>query len=163
LIEATEPITEAISIGGTLVKTAVALFIVALVLAFVFFISGLFFKTYLGNSLRNWLEKKILVHVPFYETIKNITTQITGIEKGKYAVVEVCLENQNSSVLGILTETLSDGRHFVYCPFSPLLNIGQMYLVTDDCVKITDISLKDFSDIIGKAGFESDKLYKKIH
>ena len=161
LIAATAPITNNISFGGTLVKTIIALVIVAIVLAFIFFISGVFLKTYLGNSFKNWLEKKILVHVPFFETFKNLTGQITGVDTGSYAVVEVKLNENNTVTLGLLTETLTDGRYVVYCPFSPLINIGQVHIVPKENLKRLDLSLKDFTDILSKMGFEADKIQKK--
>jgi uncharacterized membrane protein len=161
LITATAPITNKLSFGGTLVKSIIALVIVAIVLAFIFFISGVFLKTYLGSSFKNWLEKKILVHVPFFETFKNLTGQITGVIKDSYTVVEVKLNDNNAVILGIMTETLTDGRYVVYCPFSPLINIGQVHIVTKENLKRLDLSLKDFTDIITKMGFESDRIQKK--
>lgn len=162
LIDATAPITNNISFGGTLVKTAIALVIVAVVLALVFFISGVFLKTYLGSSFKNWLEKKILVHVPFFETFKNLAGQITGVNTSSYAVVEVKLNENNAVILGLITETLTDGRHLVYCPFSPLINLGQVHIVPEENLKRLDLSLKDFTDILTKMGFEADKIHKKI-
>ena len=162
MVKATAPITENISIGGTMLKTAIAIVIVILVLGLGFFVSGLLLKSYLGNRFKNWLEEKILSHIPFFETIRNITKQITGIEKNNYTVVEVNLNENNSSMLGVKTETLSDGRHVVYCPFSPLINIGQMHIVSEKNIKHVDLSLKDFADIITKLGFESNKIQKKI-
>jgi len=162
LIAATAPITNNISFGGTLVKTIIALLIVAIVLALIFFISGVLLKTYLGSSFKNWLEKKILVHVPFFETFKNLTGQITGVNKSSYVVVEVKLNENNAVLLGLMTETLTDGRHIVYCPFSPLINIGQVHIVPEENIKRLDLSLKDFADILTKIGFESDKIQKRI-
>lgn len=162
LIAATAPITNKLSFGGTLVKTIIALVIVAIVLAFIFFISGVLLKTYLGSSFENWLEKKILVHVPFFETFKNLTGQITGVNKSSYVVVEVKLNENNAVLLGLMTETLTDGRHIVYCPFSPLINIGQVHIVPEENIKRLDLSLKDFTDILTKMGFEADKIQKKI-
>ena len=161
LIAATAPITNNISFGGTLVKTIIALLIVAIVLALIFFISGVLLKTYLGSSFKNWLEKKILVHVPFFETFKNLTGQITGVNKSSYVVVEVKLNENNAVLLGLMTETLTDGRHIVYCPFSPLINIGQVHIVPEENIKRLDLSLKDFADILTKIGFESDKIQKR--
>lgn len=161
MVMATTPITDNISIGGTLLKTAIAIVIVILVLVVVFFVSGLLLKSYLGNRFKNWLEEKVLSHIPFFETIRNITKQITGVEKNNYTVVEVSLNENNSSMLGVKTETLSDGRHVVYCPFSPLINVGQMHIVSEANVKQVDLSLKEFTDVITKIGFESNKIYKK--
>jgi len=161
LADATSPITDNISFGGPLVKTVIASALVILVLAVVFFLSGLLLKSYLGRSFKNWLENMVLTHVPFYDTIKNITSQFTGLNKGKYVVVELSLDGNNSVILGLLTETLSDGRHLVYCPFAPLMNVGQIHIVDDENIKRSGLTLKECTDIITQIGFESDKIYKK--
>jgi uncharacterized membrane protein len=163
LVAATSPITNKLSFGGPLVKTIIATAVVVVVLAVFFFLSGVLFKTYLGSSFKNWLEKKIFARVPFYETIKNVTSQLTGVKKSNYSVVEVSLNKNDTVILGLLTETLSDGRHVVYCPYSPLINIGQMHIVSEEHIKRLDLSLKEFTDVITKLGFESDKIYKKNH
>jgi len=163
LADATAPIADNISFGGPLVKTAIASVLVILVLSVVFFVSGLLFKTYLGHSFKNWLENKVLTHIPFYDTIKNLTGQFTGINKGKYVVVELSMDGNNSQVLGLLTETLSDGRHLVYCPFAPLMNVGQIHIVDEKNIKRSDLTLKEFTDIITQIGFESEKIFKKKH
>ena len=161
MVKATSPITDNISIGGAMLKTVIAISIVILVLVVVFFISGLLLKSYLGNRFKNWLEEKVLSHIPFFDTIKNITRQVTGVEKNDYSVVEVNLNENQSNMLGVKTETLSDGRHVVYCPFSPLINVGQMHIVSEENIKRVDLSLKEFTDVITKIGFESNKIYKK--
>jgi uncharacterized membrane protein len=161
LVKATTPITSNISFGGPLVKTAIAIVIVVLVLGGIFFISGMLLKSYLGNSFENWLEEKILNHIPFFKTVKNLTNQFTGVEKNNYTVVEVNFNENDSAMLGVKTETLSDGRHVVYCPFSPLINIGQMHIVSEENIKQVDLSLKEFTDVVTKLGFESNKIHKK--
>lgn len=163
LMALTTPITDNIDFGGTLIKSLIAGIIIVLVLGTLFFISGVLLKTYLGNRFRNWLDDKILSHVPFYDTMKNLTGQITGFKEGNYAVVEVKMGENSGVILGIMTETLTDGRCVVYCPFSPLINIGQIHVVEKKNVKVLDLSLKDFTDIITKIGFESGKIQKKYN
>ena len=161
LIALTTPFTKKISFGGPLVETAIVIIILVAILGVVFFVSGLLLKTYLGNSFTNWLENKLLKRIPFYETIKKLTNQFTGIQKGNYSVVAVSLNEKDTTILGLITETLTDGRHVVYCPFSPLINIGQMHIVSEENIKRLDLSLKEFTDIITKIGFESGKVYNK--
>ena len=161
LIVLTTPFTKKISFGGPLVETAMVIIILVVILGVVFFISGLLLKTYLGNSFTNWLENKLLKRIPFYETIKKLTNQFTGIQKGNFSVVAVTLNEKDTVILGLITETLTDGRHVVYCPFSPLINIGQMHIVSEENIKRLDLSLKEFTDIITKIGFESGKVYNK--
>ena len=76
-------------------------------------------------------------------------------------VVELSMDGNNSQVLGLLTETLSDGRHLVYCPFAPLMNVGQIHIVDEKNIKRSDLTLKEFTDIITQIGFESEKIFRK--
>lgn len=161
LMDATAPITKNISFGSPLIETAMVILILVVGLGFLFFICGLILKTYLGNSFKNWLDKKVMSHVPFYDTIKNLTGQVTGLKEGNYSVVEVTIGEKSDVILGILTETLADGRCVIYCPFSPLISIGQMHIVSEQSIERLDMSLKDFTDVITKIGFESAKIQEK--
>ena len=157
----TAPFTDIMVLGGPVLRAIVAAIIIAIVLGTFFFLVGIIVKTYLGSSFKNWLEHKVYSHIPFYNTFLGVAQQITGKEKGKYPVVEIDLYGNNTSMLGLLTETLTDGRHVVYIPYAPLINIGQVRIVACENVKILDISLKDATDMITKIGFEAKKYYKE--
>ena len=161
LIKITSPITDNMEIGGPLVKGIVGGVLLIILLGFIFFISGFLLKTYLGNRFKNWLERTILESIPFFKTMNHVIQQITGTEKDKYAAVEISLFGNENKLLGIHTDTLPDGRFVVYVPFSPVVNVGHVYLVSRENVKILDIKLKDFMDIVSKLGFESNKIYSK--
>ena len=62
-------------------------------------------------------------------------------------------------MLGLITETLNDGRYFIYIPFAPVLNIGQVHIVPKENVTILDISIKSATDIITRIGFDANKDY----
>ena len=160
LIEKTAPLTKNMDLGGPLLRSIIATLIVIIILILFFFIGGLIFKTYLGKRYKNWLEKKVLVKIPFYSTLKSAIQQFTDTDKTNYPVVEVDLYGNNNKLLGIITETLSDGRSVVYIPFAPLMNIGQIHIVAKENIKILDISFMELTDIISKIGFEANKVLK---
>ncbi len=162
LFTLTSPITENITFGGAVFKTAVVILILAVILCVFFFINGLILKTYLGQTFTSWLEKKILSSIPFFETIKGITSHFVGANKEVYNIVEVNLDSKNNKILGLLTDKLEDGRCVVYCPFAPVINVGQVYIVSEENVTRLEMSLKDFTDIITKVGFQSNKVFRKI-
>jgi uncharacterized membrane protein len=108
IIAITTPLSSKMSFAGPIVETIVACIIIMLALGAFFFISGLFFKTYLGKSFEKWLERTVLERIPFYQTIKGVTRQFTGVEKGNYKVVEVNLFGNNNKSFGLLTETMTD-------------------------------------------------------
>ena len=161
IIKITTPFTDKIALGGPLFRAVMAGLIIVLAIGALFFIIGLITKTYFGKSFKNWLETKVYVHIPFYKTFLSVAQQITSKEKENYPVVEVVLFGNNNKVLGLLTDTLSDGRHIVYVPFAPAINFGQVHIIAKENLKILDISLKDATDIITRIGFETNKVYNK--
>lgn len=161
LITVTLPITSNMHIGGTLIRTIVVAVLIILILGVLFFISGVFFKTYFGRRFKDWLGEVLLKYIPFYNTINSVVHQLTGVEKGEFTAVEVDLNNNGSKLLGIHTDTLADGRQVIYVPFGPIINIGQVYIVPKEKVKVLNIPLKGFMDIISKIGFEANNVYKE--
>jgi uncharacterized membrane protein len=161
LIKLTTPLSSKMSFAGPLVETIVAGIVMVLLLGAFLFICGILLKSYLGKSFENWLERIVLERIPFYKTIKGITRQLTGVEKGNYAVVEVDLYGNNTRLLGLHTDTLSDGRYVIYIPFAPLLNIGQVHIVARENVEVLDIPLREVTDIITKIGFQAHEVYSK--
>ena len=161
LIVLTAPITENMALGGPVSRAIVATIVAVLVLGVFFYINGLITKTYLGSGFKNWVEKKVYSHIPFYNTFLGVTHQITSKENQNYPVVEVDLHGNNNKILGLLTETLADGRHIVYTPFAPVINIGQVHIVAKENIKILDISIKDATEIITRIGFEANNFYKE--
>lgn len=161
LIAKTAPLTEKMALGGPISRTIVVILILVLVIGVFLFINGRILKTYVGKGFSNWLEKKILVYVPFYKTLKGVTNQFAGVGEKNYQLVEVDLYGNNNKLLGLITETLSDGRFFVYIPFAPVINIGQVHIVAKENVKILDISVKEATDIITRIGFDSSKEFKR--
>jgi len=161
IIAKTTPFTDIMVLGGPISRAIVASIIIIIVLGLFFFISGLILKTYLGKSFKYWLEKKVLTHIPFYETISSIAHQFAGVGKVNYQVVEVDLYGTANKLLGLITQTLTDGRHIVYIPFAPVINMGQLHIIPKENVKILDISVKEATDIITAIGFEANKIIKE--
>jgi len=135
LINLTIPITSNMHIGGTLIRTILASILLIFLFGLLFFVCGLILKTYLGNRFQNWLEHAILENVPFFNTINSVVHQITGVKQGDYSAVEINLYGNGNKLLGIHTETLQDGRFIVYVPFSPIINVGQLHIVSRENVK----------------------------
>jgi len=161
LFKITRPLTQKMQIPYPLLESVVAAIIMVLVLAAIFFFSGLFLKTYIGKSFNNWIENMLLKRIPFYKSLKGIIKELTGKEKGVYTVVEVDLNGNNTSVMGLQTDTLNDGRCVVYVPFAPLMNVGQLHLVPKKKVKELNIPVKDATDIITRIGFQAHDLLDK--
>lgn len=161
IMEVTSPLTKKFAFGGELTEAVIAIVIVVFFLAAAFFITGMVFKTSLGIRFQRWLQDDVLLHIPLYKTLRGITLQLTGVSKANYPVVEVDLYGSNGKSIGIMTDTLSDGRCVVYFPFAPIINVGQVNIVEKENVKILDMSLKEATDIFTQIGFETNNVYPK--
>lgn len=161
LIAVITPLSSKIAFGGPITKTVIALLFVAVIIVLMLLIVGLLMKSYLGKSFSSWLDSNVLEKVPMYSTLKGIVNQFVGVEKSNFPVVEVDLFGTSNRVLGLMTDTLEDGRHLVYVPLSPIANIGQLHVVSAANLKITDLAVTDAMDTITRMGFETKKSNKK--
>ena len=159
LMTATDPLTKNMTLGP-LSNAIIAVLFVVLVIILVFFIAGLLLNSFWGESIKNWLESKIFENIPMFSTIKQLTQRIAGIESSNFPVVEIDLYGTDVKVLGIAVEKLSDGRLMVYAPSSPMITVGQLYIVPADRAKQLDVSIPDTINCLSKLGLEADKIYQ---
>jgi uncharacterized membrane protein len=159
LIEVTKPLTENMPFSP-LANSILAVLTVALVVIAIFFLAGLLLNTFWGKVAKNWFETKIFERIPMYSTLKGLTQSFAGIESSDFPVAEVDLYGSDSRVLGIVIEQLPDGRLMVFTPISPLVTVGQLNIVPEDCVRKLDASLPDTISCISKMGLEAGKLYR---
>ena len=160
LIEITSPLTKGMTFGP-LTNTLIATLFVVLVIVAFFFIAGLLLNTFWGKSTKNWLEQNIFERIPMYSTLSQLTQRIAGIENSNFPVVEVDLYGTANRVLGIVIDTLPDGRLLVYTPSSPVITVGQLNIVAEENVKILDVSITNTLNCLSMMGLEADKIYRK--
>jgi uncharacterized membrane protein len=160
LIEVTKPLTEHMPFGP-LTNSIIAVLIVAFLIIAIFFLAGLLLNTFWGKIVKGWFETKIFERIPMYSTFKGLTQSFVGIESSDFPVVEVDLYGSESRVLGIVVEQIPNGRLMVFIPLSPLVTVGQLNIVPDNCVKKLDGSLPDMIKCISQMGLEAGKLFKK--
>jgi uncharacterized membrane protein len=160
LIEVTKPLTEHMPFAP-LVNSIIAVLTVAFLIIATFFFAGLLLNTFWGKVFKNWFETKIFERIPMYSTFKGLTQRFVGIESSDFPVVEVDLYGSENRVLGIVVEQIPDGRLMVFIPISPLVTVGQLNIVPDNCVKKLDASLPDMIKCISQMGLEAGKLFKK--
>jgi len=160
LIEVTKPLTEHMPFGP-LTNSIIAVLIVAFLIIVIFFLAGLLLNTFWGKIVKGWFETKIFERIPMYSTFKGLTQSFVGIESSDFPVVEVDLYGSESRVLGIVVEQIPNGRLMVFIPLSPLVTVGQLNIVPDNCVKKLDGSLPDMIKCISQMGLEAGKLFKR--
>ena len=158
LITATAPLTKNMTFGP-LSNAIIAMIFVVLVIILVFFIAGLLLNSFWGKSIKNWLESKVFENIPMFATLKQLTQRVAGIENSNFPVVEIDLYGTDVKVLGIAVDKLSDGRLMVYAPSSPVITVGQLYIVAEDRAKQLDVSIPDAINCLSKLGLEADKIY----
>jgi len=159
LMERTEPITANMAFGP-LINTIIVTLIVLAGIVFVFFIIGLLLKTFWGKSLNSWLEKSIYEHIPLYTTFKQFAQRITGIENSNFPVVEVDVYGSGVNMLGIVVETLVDERLMVYVPSSPLITVGQLFIVPKGRSTELDTTIQDMINCVSQVGLEAQEVYR---
>jgi len=161
LLKITQPIVKKMGFVDSVSKPIIANILAVIIILFALFILGFLFSSYLGKKVTKWLEDSLLSHIPFYSALKGVTTQFVGFEDSNFPVVEVSLYGNNNKQLGIITETLKDERFMVYIPLSPMISIGNLYIVPKESVEILDVSLKNTIRTITDMGLESQKIYDK--
>ena len=160
LVGVTTPFTEGMTFGP--VRNALLVVLLAILLIIlVFFIAGLLLNSFWGKSIKNWIESKIFENIPMFSTIKQLTQRVAGIENSNFPVVEIDLYGSDVKVLGIVVETLADGRLMVYTPSSPVITVGQLYIVPEDRAKQLDASIPDTINCLSKVGLEAHKIYQE--
>ena len=159
LIETTEPLTANMAFGP-LANVIIVTVIVLVGIVFVFFAVGLLLKTFWGQSFNDWLEKHVYEHIPLFTTFKQFAQRITGIENSNFPVVEIDLYGSGVNVLGIVVETLVDERLMVYVPSSPVITVGQLFIVPRERSTELDCSIQDMINCVSRVGLEAQEVYR---
>lgn len=160
LIEVTRPLTRGMTLGP-FTNAMIAAVVVILEIILFFFVAGLLLNTIWGKSASSWLERTIFERIPFYSTLKQLTQRFAGIENSNFPVVEIDLFGTSNRVLGIVIDTLPDGRLMVYTPSSPVITVGQLVIVEKENARTIDVSITDTLNCLSQMGLEAEKMYKK--
>ena len=158
LISVTGPFTKHLTFGP-FANALLVVFFVIVVIVLLFFIAGLLLNSIWGEKIKNWIEARIFENIPMFSTIKQLTERVAGIENSNFPVVEIDLYGSDVKVLGIMVEKLADGRLMVYAPSSPVITVGQLYIVPENRAKQLDVSIPDAINCISKVGLEVNKIY----
>jgi uncharacterized membrane protein len=158
LIEATKPLTTDFPFGP-FVNAMLAVLVAVLVIVAICFVAGFLLSTFWGRTAKNWLESTVLERIPMYSTLRGLTQRFAGMEDADYPVVEADLYGSESHVLGVLVDELPDGRKVVYVPSSPMVTLGQLYILSASRVTETELSMAETIGCLSQMGLESRKLY----
>lgn len=102
------------------IEEPVALMLSLIVVFILFSVIGMIVRTQIGGGLFKFLEGITLSRIPGYKMIKDITSQITGKQKGlfrKVALIQV--GNTGVAATGFIVDDLDENHSTVFIPCGP--------------------------------------------
>jgi uncharacterized membrane protein len=128
-------------VDNTSSKLFVAELLAILLLVVGCFTIGVFIRTRAGDLLFNWLEKLFLSPVPGYSFIKETVSPLLKGKKTAFKHVAVGRPfNNETRVIGFVTELHADGSVTLLSPTSPNVTSGLIWLLQKDQVEFKSIS-----------------------
>lgn len=136
---------------GAAIALILAIVVALLVVCMFSWIVGLIMRRLVSYQA---FENTILNQIPGYQIISNI---VKGFFDGKssYPPVLVELHGPGLEVFGFLMDEHENGKVTVFVPSSPVLTVGNVYLVKRDRVTLLDSSASEMVDCISKWGIGS--------
>ena len=122
-------------------KVLADLIVVALLVLLCFLIGSLV-ATRLGAWLWQRAEEVLMVRVPGYRSVREITAQLLGnsndspFKRGEVARIWLYGRQVDVSVLGLVTSRHADGRVSVFVPTGPNPTTGFIYHVSMELVEL---------------------------
>lgn len=112
------------------------------------FLVGTIVSTTAGKIYHKRFDGFFERFAPGYRIIRDIITQLFGnndnspFKKGTVAYGRIFGGESSTLALGIITDTLEDGRYTFFCPTGPNPTSGFIYILEPDCCELReDISL----------------------
>lgn len=148
------------------VDEATAIIFSLLVVFVLFSVIGMIVRTQIGGGLFQFLERITLYKIPGYETIKDITAQITGKQKGlfrKVALVKV--GNTGVSATGFIVDEIDDEHSTVFIPCGPNPTTGFILHLQNENITELTVSVESAMKTViacgaGSSRFISEKLFQ---
>lgn len=105
------------------------------------FLIGVFIRTRAGDVIFSWLEKSLLTPVPGYAFIKDTVSPLFSGKKTAFRHVAVGRPFDNETkVIGFVTEFHPDGSVTLLSPTSPNVTSGLLWIVPATRIEFKNIS-----------------------
>ncbi|MCW8900016.1 MAG: DUF502 domain-containing protein [Gammaproteobacteria bacterium] len=134
--------------------------ILSLIAVFILFsVIGMIVRTQIGGGLFQFFERLTLFRIPGYETIKDITAQITGKQKGlfrKVALIKV--GNTGVAATGFIVDEIDEGHSTVFIPCGPNPTTGFILHIKNDDITEINVSVEKAMKTVIACGAGSTKL-----
>ncbi|MGI9342701.1 MAG: hypothetical protein ACR2QV_07605, partial [Gammaproteobacteria bacterium] len=122
------------------------------------FAVGLFLKTQFGDRLKASLEQRLEDMIPMYGLLRNLAQRLVGIDGIELAAAEIDLFDSDTRLVGFIVEELPDDRFSVFVPISPLVTVGNLYVLPANRVRKLDAAMTDAIDYFSQWGIKGGKL-----
>lgn len=118
--------------------------VTSLVLVVILFsIIGMIVRTQIGNNLFQISERMLLFKIPGYRTVKEITEQISGKQKGLFRKVAlITVGNTGVSATGFVTDEIDENHSTVFIPCGPNPTTGFILHVNNKDITVLDTSVE---------------------
>ena len=108
-----------------------------------FSIIGMIVRTQIGNNLFQITERMLLFKIPGYRTVKEITEQISGKQKGLFRKVAlITVGNTGVSATGFVTDEIDEEHSTVFIPCGPNPTTGFILHVKNKDITVLDVSVE---------------------
>jgi len=133
--------------------------IISLVAGFTLFsVIGMIVRTHIGSSLFHFLERITLSRIPGYKMIKDITSQITGKQKGLFRkVVLAKVGNTGVSATGFIVDEIDESHTTVFIPCGPNPTTGFILHMQNEDITEIDVSVETAMKTIISCGAGSSQ------
>lgn len=111
---------------------------------------GLALQTRAGRRLGDWIRDKVLMHIPGYALIRNVTRRSMGDESGEFQVALAEIEDGLTVVF--VVERHLDGRFTVFVPGSPTPFSGKAVVLEAEQLQIVDVPFVQAVRAMGQWG-----------
>ena len=131
----------------------------SLILVFILFsIIGMIVRTQVGNNLFQITERILLFKIPGYRTVKEITEQISGKQKGLFRKVAlITVGNTGVTATGFVTDEIDENHSTVFIPCGPNPTTGFILHVDNKDITVLDISVESAMKTVISCGSGSSK------
>jgi len=126
------------------------------------FIIGLALRAETGRRMGRWIENTILGRLPAYKALKGLTTGFTEAGKEGAFKPAMLISADGEKEPAYVVEDHGDGKVTVLLPWSPASFAGSLKVVKQDRVEVLDVSIGDFSRVLGNWGIGASDIKGKV-
>jgi uncharacterized membrane protein len=126
------------------------------------FIIGLALRTETGRRIGRWIENVILGRLPAYKALKGLTTGFAEAGKEGAFKPAMLVSADGEKEPAYVVEDHGDGQVTVLLPWSPASFAGSLKVVNQDRIEVLDVSIGDFSRVLGNWGIGASDIKSKV-